>query len=162
MCSWTGPYDQLSAHIDNCPLQVTQCEHCFDLMLRAESDDHIKVCPEMRINCEFCGKAVKKTQYKRHLNECGDVLIECSYEIYGCPAIFKRKHLQDHLDRNIAIHLELVKYSHDGLHDRVNKLELDMQRMKRKHKKVVDNILDRLETLEIELEYDDENIIDNE
>ena len=59
-CTWTGEFgrngETLVAHVERCPMRLTRCEDCKELLLRGEIDEHGEQgCPERRVRCIGCG-----------------------------------------------------------------------------------------------------------
>lgn len=130
-------------------------------MLRSEFEDHIlHQCPIVK--CVYCGMRVRRENEKEHVDQlCTEVDVDCNYAQFGCPTRCKRGDMLQHMNRNVTIHLELVKLSHMNLEDKINKVESKLERMKKKHEKDYDGLLGRIRHMELmDVVSEDEQVSD--
>lgn len=128
--------------------------------MRRDVDQHITVCSG-RAPCDHCGVVMAKGEKEEHSRHCPEVEIECRFSAYGCTATFKRKEEGVHMDYQLQRHLDLVRDSHHGLQETVGKVvrwkdrtSRKMKRMKERHRKDCDELMDRIHKLEMKMEED--------
>ena len=136
-CEWVGLYILRKNHIENecvfqkinclnkgceckfmrkeqkehdkiCEYLLVECEKCKNLITKKEFNNHYLICPKEKINCE-CGKVFYREEKENHSKtECPFVEIICPFNIYGCNEKFMRKNEDEHLDKYVLKHNDLI------------------------------------------------------
>ena len=72
----------------------------------------------------MCGYLLQRASLDDHRNNnCKEMVIDCEYKEYGCYRNTKRKNMDDHLNQDMAVHLQLVKNTCDDLKSKYKTLE---------------------------------------
>ena len=133
-CLWTGKYDQLSAHLNQCDYEMVKCTNfgCEDKCERWMLMEHLPVCVHRMANCGHCNDIVKAAAMLNHLRQCPkvDVACECGFEclrdelpahrdkdcplveigcdVIGCDAKMMRGDYEKHQEQAATHHVRLL------------------------------------------------------
>eukprot|EP01084_Bolivina_argentea_P126109 223359_1 len=154
-CDWSGRYGDFRNHVENCPLQLIQCQYCNSGKLRKFMVNHLAICGEVPVQCPKCHDAnikrkcwidhvkrkcimrivlcplckqkMKFVKYNSHSNtECLERVVCCGYRKYGCQIKVKRKDMLKHYKEQCDKHLAAVVHKCERLEFRMNVLEARM------------------------------------
>lgn len=105
----------LDAHEVSCPFRPLECTHCKKDIQFCNMEDHLKLCPMVPIECTACNVELRRGELDAHLRDsCPEAEVECTYSDQGCPKKVIRKHLEEHLGKEMAYHMILLKKSFDS------------------------------------------------
>jgi len=133
-CTWTGKYDQLATHLNQCDFEMVKCTNigCEDEFERWMMGEHLQVCIHRMANCGHCNDVVKAAAMLNHLRKCPkvDVSCECSFEclrdelpahrdkdcplveigcdVIGCDAKMMRGEYEKHQEQAASHHVRLL------------------------------------------------------
>ncbi len=100
-CVWSGPLDQLDAHLDphldNCQYVDTKCPlNCLQTVYKNKVDQHVaQECTKRPHVCQHCGfKATYEEVVDTHLPECKYVALQCPNM---CGVSCEREVMEDHM-----------------------------------------------------------------
>ncbi len=109
-------------HLKQCSHRTVQCEYCkeiFSWHLRSDHYKQCQKCPDICPNIQ-CSRPMQTWELDRHLEECLWTPLQCKYQSSGCDKIIFRKHMERHLQKDMARHLEMADA-------RLNKLEEEVR-----------------------------------
>ena len=102
-----------------CPKRPFICEYCknFESTYEDVTTNHWPVCGYYPVQCpNMCGFVVSRLNLEKHTtNACPEARIDCDFEYAGCPVKLLRKHLSEHLAKNITQHMSLLAVSNKML-----------------------------------------------
>ena len=103
-----------------CSKRIVKCPFCDYFGEYTDvNGPHKKRCPNFPVACQQCKGMVGKKHIKLHKSdECPMTTIACKLEEYGCSKTFPRKEMAAHMEKNHAMHLEMV----------INQMEVAEQR----------------------------------
>ena len=134
-CTWTGKYDQLAAHLNQCDYGMVKCfnDGCADKVERCKLMVHLSVCVHRMANCDHCNVVVKSAAMLNHLRlQCPKVVVscECGFEctrdaltahrdkdcplveiccdVIGCDAKMTRGDYEKHQEQSASHHIRLL------------------------------------------------------
>jgi len=133
-CTWTGKYDQLAAHLNQCDYGIVKCNNngCTAKVVRCKLMEHSQVCVHRMANCGHCNVDVKAALMLNHLHHClkVDIACECGFEcqrdalpthrdkdcpmieircdVIGCDAKMKRGDYEKHQEQAASQHVRLL------------------------------------------------------
>ena len=139
-----------------CDKRPFSCEHCNDYESTYEDviHNHWPKCGHHPVKCpNKCGAVLLRQDMKNHMkNDCPLTLLECDFNYVVCQVQLQRKDVPDHLKDHLAMHVSLLAVSHkkqqneivelrrqhehevkelkERLHDKVNKLQGEISKLK--------------------------------
>jgi len=148
-------------HQDTCPKTIYQCTSCQTEFERKDAELHFSSCGELLIDCSRCSFVTKRKNMKNHLDhecmntfisctnggcydsfkrselpkhisdDCKKTIISCPFAELGCPDLFERSKLRDHLILydNHTKYIESVLKTVNLLKEKNQQLEIESKRI---------------------------------
>ncbi|XP_074632134.1 TNF receptor-associated factor 3-like [Acropora palmata] len=140
-CNWMGEFRNFEAHEASCQYGNAQCSACGETMERRKLEEHaLNDCSKRAVMCTYCGGTVLHSSMKDHLDfcrklpescpllcgkeaiprdmlddhltmECPQAEVRCPFSIHGCEFKGKKESIDDHLRKNIMVHVEKMNQS---------------------------------------------------
>ncbi len=125
-----------------CQFLPVPCEFCEEYVRRKDMEGHRARCHKRPLKCKFCGSSVRygllnhyktcranlvecpnqqcsefvtRRDLSTHLNLCGWSVLNCKFRHAGCYARIHRRNMEDHLEKNMKYHLDLLCEKFDSL-----------------------------------------------
>ena len=128
----------LEDHKENtCSLRTVDCKYCQWSGIVKNIETHYTNCLDYPLNCpNNCGETgLPAHSMEDHLQECPEQKTKCPYSTSGCPAMVKRKNLEDHKENSKDQHLELTMTRVGQLSQAVVKLVKVVDELERDRKR---------------------------
>ena len=129
---------KLEYHKENtCSLRRVDCKYCQWHGKAKEIETHYTKCLNYPLDCpNNCGEiGLPAPNMEDHLQECPEQKTKCPYSTSGCPAMVKRKNLEDHKESSKDQHLELTMTRVGQLSQAVVKLVTVVDELERDRKR---------------------------
>lgn len=141
----------LDKHLLTCPLRLETCQHCnIQVVATQLARHHLLICPKFPINCHACGCVeIMRENMNSHTNiingDCPMVEIPCSFRHIGCMFQDKRNQMSKHYTESNTQHLMMLS---TRLVDLEMKHRLDLECCAKKFESIMNELKERLETVE--------------
>ncbi len=135
-CDWEGQLKDLDEHEDSCKCFIVQCPNKCDQdqITRSQLAEHLESeCPNRDYTCPHCNfKGTHVSVTKEHIPQCVSSPVKCPhncgaqgtrdnmethechmcrFSFAGCKERFRREDEEQHMDRNLRQHLDLLAKS---------------------------------------------------
>ena len=123
--------EEMPEHMKKCEYYEIFCEKCKLKINKNDEYEHKKVCLKEKISCpQGCGEMIERGDYNLHKQKCIYSYIDCPFSIVGCSDKFQIKDKNIWLNKDIDMHLNLMKIRISNLENIIKDLKEENQMLK--------------------------------
>ena len=125
---------QLEGHkVNDCPNRPFTCQYCdHKTTYITVTNEHWPNCKQYLLECpNKCGEnAIERQHLPKHLEEtCPLQVIKCEFSYAGCEVECQRQRMENHLHRNVEVHLNKVSFRTKQQESQISALQRQIDTM---------------------------------